>query len=78
MDALSCVDIALWTSRQKWLGQPLHRLLGGPVQDRIPAYASAAGYSSEPAKIRERVKELKEKGYRGIKWVYTPGPCGWR
>ena len=43
MFALSAIDTALWDLKGKWLGQPLYRLLGGPVQPEIPAYASALG-----------------------------------
>lgn len=75
MHALSYVDIALWDIKAKWLGQPLHRLLGGPVQDRICAYASTAGYSLEPAKVRERIKGLKEKGFTATKWFMRQGPA---
>lgn len=38
--ARSAVDIALWDTKGKVLDQPVHRLLGGPVLDRLPAYAT--------------------------------------
>ena len=38
--ALSAVDMALWDMRGRALGQPISRLLGGPVRTRVPAYAS--------------------------------------
>lgn len=37
--ALSALDIALWDLRGRALGQPIARLLGGPVRARVPAYA---------------------------------------
>jgi len=37
--ALSAVDMALWDLRGRALGQPIARLLGGPVRTRVPAYA---------------------------------------
>ncbi len=75
MHAAGYVDIALWDLKAKWLAQPLHRLLGGPVQEKIPAYANTFGYSLEPEKVRERVKDLKEEGYTASKWYPRQGPA---
>lgn len=36
--AISGVDLALWDLRGKHMGQPVWKLLGGPVKDRVPAY----------------------------------------
>ena len=74
MHAISYIDVALWDIKGKWLGQPVYRLLGGPVQDRIPAYASAAGYSIEPEKAKERVRQFVQQGYRATKWFIREGP----
>jgi len=74
MMAISSIDIALWDLKGKALGQPVYKLLGGPVQDKIPAYASAVGYSIEPEKARERVKEFIQQGYRATKWFVREGP----
>ena len=74
MIAISQVDIALWDLKGKWLGQPVYRLLGGPTRDRIPAYASAVGYSLDPEKVRMRVKEYTGQGYTGMKWFFREGP----
>src|SRR5262249_39228155 len=38
--ALSAIDIALWDLRGKITGQPIHRLMGGPVRSEVPAYAT--------------------------------------
>src|SRR5690606_35202789 len=38
--ALSALDMALWDLKGKALGQPLHRLLGGKLTDRVRACAS--------------------------------------
>src|SRR5699024_10907872 len=40
LDAISACDLAIWDLKGKILGQPVHRLLGGPYQDRIPCYVS--------------------------------------
>ena len=74
MLAISSIDIALWDLKGKALGQPVYKLLGGPVQDKIPAYASALGYSIEPEKAKERVKEFVQQGYTATKWFFREGP----
>ncbi len=74
MMAISSIDIALWDIKGKALGQPVYKLLGGPVQDKIPAYASALGSSIEPEKAKERVKEFIQQGYRATKWFVREGP----
>lgn len=38
--AMSAVDLALWDLNGKLKGQPVYKLLGGPTQDRIKAYAT--------------------------------------
>ena len=75
MQAISYVDCALWDIRAKNLGQPLHRLLGGKVQDRIRAYANTAGYSQEPEDIVNSARSLVMQGYTAIKWGVSYGPA---
>jgi L-alanine-DL-glutamate epimerase-like enolase superfamily enzyme len=41
MMAISAIDCALWDLRGKWANSSVHRLLGGPVRDKLPVYASA-------------------------------------
>jgi L-rhamnonate dehydratase len=36
--AISGVDLALWDIRGKHAGQPVHKLLGGPNREKVPAY----------------------------------------
>ena len=72
--AISVVDNALWDLKGKLAGVPVFRLLGGPVQERVAAYVSTLGYSLEPEKVRTRVKELLQRGYRGMKWFFRHGP----
>src|SRR3954468_16889158 len=38
--AMSAVDMALWDLKGKHFCEPIHRLLGGKLHDRIRAYAS--------------------------------------
>jgi L-alanine-DL-glutamate epimerase-like enolase superfamily enzyme len=72
--AMSMVDIALWDLKGKFLGQPVCNLLGGPVQDKIPCYASALCCSIEPAKVTARVREFLSAGYPGAKFFVRDGP----
>jgi L-alanine-DL-glutamate epimerase-like enolase superfamily enzyme len=45
MRALSAIDLALWDLLGQATGQPVYRLLGGPVRDRIPVYNTCGGPS---------------------------------
>ena len=74
MTAISSIDIALWDLKGKFLNQPVYKLLGGPVQDKIPAYAGGLGYSIEPEKVKERVKGFVQQGYTATKWFVREGP----
>ncbi|MDA1302475.1 MAG: mandelate racemase/muconate lactonizing enzyme family protein, partial [Proteobacteria bacterium] len=64
--ALSGLDIALWDLKARHHNEPLVNLLGGPVRERIPAYASLP-----PLRTRERLTEevgrALEHGFRAIK-----------
>ena len=72
--AISMVDIALWDLKGKYLNQSVCSLLGGPVQERIPCYASALCCSIEPDKVAARVKEYMKNGYVGVKLFIRDGP----
>src|SRR5207253_8412187 len=52
----------------------VYRLLGGPLRDAIPAYASALGYAVEPEAAAQRARELVAQGYRATKWFFRHGP----
>jgi L-alanine-DL-glutamate epimerase-like enolase superfamily enzyme len=45
--ALSAVDIALWDILGQALGQPIHKLLGGPIHDKIRVYGGGGGITPE-------------------------------
>jgi L-alanine-DL-glutamate epimerase-like enolase superfamily enzyme len=45
MRALSALDVALWDIMGQACGQPIYRLLGGPVRDAIPVYNTSGGPS---------------------------------
>ena len=75
MQALSAVDCAIWDLHGKAVGQPVYRLLGGPLRNEVPAYASALGYSLEPARMAERAKAIVAEGYGATKWFFRYGPA---
>lgn len=68
--ALSGVDIALWDLKGRHLGQPVSRLLGGPLWTRVRAYATgtyrrAAG---EPLDyIVDEVRGYVAEGFPAVK-----------
>ncbi len=78
MMAISALDCALWDLKGKHFGVPVHVLLGGPVRDSIPAYASALGHSLEPGQARATVEAFVRQGYRGTKWFPRRGPADGR
>ena len=41
--AISAIDLALWDIAGKRAGQPVYRLLGGAMRDRIPVYHTCGG-----------------------------------
>ena len=63
MIAISYIDYALWDIKGKLANLPIHELLGGPVQNRIPVYASMAGFSLEPEKAKMRISMVKKEGF---------------
>jgi L-rhamnonate dehydratase len=71
LGSLSVLDLALWDLIGKAKGEPVYRLLGGPCQERIPAYAAMLGFSTEPAAAAARSAEWVEKGFQALKW-YLP------
>jgi L-rhamnonate dehydratase len=78
MQAISVVDCALWDLRGKAAGLPVHRLLGGPVRETFPAYASALGFSLEPERVAQRARFIVEQGYTATKWFVRHGPTDGR
>jgi L-alanine-DL-glutamate epimerase-like enolase superfamily enzyme len=40
IEALSAIDIALWDLKGRYLGLPVHQLMGGPLRSRVQAYAT--------------------------------------
>ena len=65
--AVAALDLALWDIFSQSVGLPLTKLLGA-YTDRIPMYASIAGWSGLPIEEQvARAQELVGKGISGIK-----------
>jgi L-alanine-DL-glutamate epimerase-like enolase superfamily enzyme len=73
MIAISIVDVALWDLKGTYLDEAVHRLLGGPTRESLPAYASMLGADSDPAAVRERAADVKKRGYDAQKWFFRHG-----
>lgn len=70
IEALSAVDIALWDIRGRVLGEPVHRLLGGPIRDRVGAYATGLyrrRRDDHEHYLREEAAGYAAEGFRAIK-----------
>jgi L-alanine-DL-glutamate epimerase-like enolase superfamily enzyme len=68
MEAIACVDTALWDLAGKARGTTVHRLLGGN-RDRLPIIA-IAGYYEEgkrPADLGDEMVRLRRAGMAGCK-----------
>jgi galactonate dehydratase len=68
MSALSVLETACWDIVGKALGEPVYRLLGGAVRDRIKAYANG-WYTVErtPDEFHAAARRVVERGYRALK-----------
>lgn len=69
MSAIATVEMACWDIVGKALGQPVYRLLGGAVRDRIKAYANG-WYTVErtPEEFHAAATRVLETGYRALKF----------
>jgi galactonate dehydratase len=69
MCAIASVEMACWDILGQSLGQPVWRLLGGKVRDRIKAYANG-WYRVErtPVEFHAAAKRAIEKGYKALKF----------
>jgi galactonate dehydratase len=68
MTGIAMVEIACWDLMGQALGQPVYRLLGGAVRDRIKAYANG-WYTVErtPEEFHAAARRVVARGYRALK-----------
>jgi galactonate dehydratase len=69
MSALAGIDQALWDIKGKALGVPVHRLLGGPVRERIRVYSWIGG--DRPADTADAARECGARGFTAVKMNAT-------
>src|SRR5690242_8622490 len=69
MSGIALIEVACWDLIGKALNQPVYRLLGGAVRDRIKAYANG-WYTVErtPDEFAAAAKRAVAKGYRALKF----------
>jgi galactonate dehydratase len=77
MSATAIVEIACWDIMGKALGQPVYRLLGGAVHDRLPAYANGwYQVDRTPEAFHAAARRVIERGYLALKVDPFPGTEG--
>ena len=67
--AISAIDLALWDILGQVCNQPIYRLLGGPVREKIPVYNSCGNPSYGP-------NPEGDQGWPGYGALGEPGPLG--
>ncbi|HZU28230.1 MAG TPA: galactonate dehydratase [Bryobacteraceae bacterium] len=82
MSAISGIEQACWDILGKSLGQPVYKLLGGAVRDRVRMYTHLGGgnmqavyesqQSDDPRLFADRALEVVAKGYTAVKALITP------
>ncbi len=73
IEAISAVDLALWDIAGKAADKPVYELLGGPVSDEIPCYASNLHPVDLETLEREAI-EYVENGFDAVKLRFQYGP----
>lgn len=67
MQAIGCVDSAIWDAVGKALDMPLYRLWGG-FRDSLPIIGIGGYYTSDPNSIEEEVGFFSDGGFVGMKF----------
>lgn len=73
IDAVSGIDIALWDLHAKTAGLPLHRLLGGPINESLPVYISGLTGTTQQEQLESLERHL-EDGATAIKIFMAQDP----
>jgi galactonate dehydratase len=72
--AISAIDIALHDLVARFLGVPVHQLLGGRQRDAVPCFATTGAGSLDELLANTRL--LLEKGWKAIRTVPVQRPEG--
>ena len=69
MTGIALIEMACWDIIGQAVNQPVYRLLGGAVRDRIKAYANG-WYTVErtPEEFHAAARRVVERGYRALKF----------
>ncbi len=73
LQAISAIDIALWDILGKAANKPVYELLGGPVKEIVPVYASAL-HPVGADKVKDEAQAYVAEGYRAMKLRFPFGP----
>ena len=73
MAAISAVDLALWDLFGKAVAQPVFRLLGGRLKDKIPVYASRL-YAQPLEDLAAEAAAYRDQGFTMMKLRFGWGP----
>jgi galactonate dehydratase len=82
LSAISAIEHACWDILGKSLGQPVYKLLGGAVRDRVRMYTHLGGgdmkavyesqLSNDSQVFVDRALEVVARGYTAVKVLITP------
>jgi D-galactarolactone cycloisomerase len=67
LQAMACVDSAIWDAVGKRLEMPLYQLWGG-YRDRLPAVCIGGYYSDDEADVARQIERYAELGFGGCKF----------
>jgi len=73
VEAISAIDLALWDVAGKEAEKPVYELLGGPVTDEIPCYASNL-HPIDLETLEREATEYAEAGFDAVKLRFKHGP----
>ena len=75
--AVSGLEHAMWDILGKVSGQPVYKLLGGPVRSKIRVYANGWGGGGwDSADLADKASQIVESGFTALRFDPIPGP--WR
>ncbi len=79
IQALSGIDIALWDILAKKAKLPLHQLLGGKTNNKIPVYGYGMMLQKKPVEelcelFKKEANQIKEKKFKAMKMKVGLGP----
>lgn len=77
LNALSCIDLALWDLNGQLQDRSVSRMLGG-FRDRIPVYMTYGFGTYTTEELIEVGKQLVGKGHRNLKVLVGTAKEGWR